>query len=127
DVHRRRAKEDRDRGRADLHGAVRGREPERARDPAVGGRGGEGPLAQPGATVYEEPAPRHVGEDLDKWGAPKWPPKPPNARRAPANPLRATTPAARFAPAPPGPSPNPLDNPAAAYPAPAHPPTHPPR
>src|SRR5439155_22080804 len=92
DVHRRRAQEDRDRGRADLHRGLRDREPERARDAAVGGRGGEGPLARPGAPVHEEPTARHAGEALDKWGAPRWPPKPPNARRAPAKPWRASTP-----------------------------------
>src|SRR6266850_4031297 len=38
---------------------------------------------------------------LNRWGAPKWPPYLPSARRAPAKPWRASTPSARRAPAKP--------------------------
>src|SRR5437867_5801075 len=41
------------------------------------------------------------GALLGTWGAPKWPPIPPNARRAPAKPWRASIPNARRAPAKP--------------------------
>ena len=60
----------------------------------------------------------YASERLKKWGAPKWPPKPPSVRSAPAQPGRSSKPpSVRSAPAQPGRSSKPLDTRTGFYPA----------